>query len=50
MASRKGQFLTAEEEVSGVKIYYGLPAGETFPFPEEGIYTIGKDLEEYNPL
>lgn len=47
MASRKGQFLTAEEEVSGVKIYYGLPAGETFPFPEEGIYTIGKDLEEY---
>ncbi len=48
MASRKHGFLVPECRVKGMKVYYGLPKGEEFPFPEKGKYMVGKNLEEYH--
>lgn len=47
LASRKNQFLTAESAGTGARVDYALPQGRRADFPEEGKYTMRKELETY---
>lgn len=47
LASRKNQFLTAESTGMGAQITCAFPPGRRVDFPEEGRYTMRKDLEAY---
>lgn len=47
LASRSHHFLVPESKSKGTRLFYGLPKGNEFSFPENIKYSLGKNLREY---